>query len=74
MRLQHIFHSDQFGYARHARAFRTQIDLNKQKLMQTNLGTESTGVFRAYFRLWIRLACVLKTSEIFFAEIKYTLI
>jgi hypothetical protein len=27
---QHIFHSDQFGYARHARAFRTQIDLNKK--------------------------------------------
>ena len=41
---QHIFHSDQFGYAKYARAFRTQIDLNKQKLMQTNLGTESTGV------------------------------
>ena len=37
---QHIFDSDQFGYAKHARAFRTQIDLNK-KIMQTNLGTES---------------------------------
>ena len=27
---QHIFDSDQFGYAKHARAFRTQIDLNKK--------------------------------------------
>ena len=27
---QHIFHSDQFGYAKHARAFRTQVDLNKK--------------------------------------------
>ena len=26
----HIFHSDQFEYAKHARAFRTQIDLNKK--------------------------------------------
>jgi hypothetical protein len=27
---QHIFHSDKFWYAKHARAFRTQIDLNKK--------------------------------------------
>jgi hypothetical protein len=40
---ENIFYLDQFGYAKHARAFRTQIDLNK-KIMLTNLGTESTGV------------------------------
>jgi hypothetical protein len=27
---QKIFHSDQYGYAKRARAFRTQIDLNKK--------------------------------------------
>jgi hypothetical protein len=27
---QHTFHSDQFGYAKLARAFRTQIDQNKK--------------------------------------------
>ena len=27
---QHMLHSDQFGYAKHARAFRTQIDLIKR--------------------------------------------
>jgi hypothetical protein len=43
---QHIFHSDQFGYAKHAR---TQIDLNKQKLMQSNLGTESTRLIKIPF-------------------------
>ena len=36
----YMFHSDQFGYTKHARAFRTQIDL--KKIMQTNFGTEST--------------------------------
>jgi hypothetical protein len=33
------FSFSQIGYAKHARAFRTQIDLNKK--MQTNLGDKN---------------------------------
>jgi hypothetical protein len=47
---QHIFYSNQFEYVKHACAFRIQIDLNKNKLMQSNFGAESTTpVFSPYF-------------------------
>ena len=43
---QHIFHSDQFGYAKHARAFRTQINLikkiNADHAFRTQMGTLDT--------------------------------
>ena len=64
---QHIFHSDQFGYAKHARAFRTQIGLNKKKIMQTNLGTESTlpYILRESAGKFLKYAKVLNIFSIF---------
>ena len=35
---QYTFHSDQYEYAKHARAFRTQVDLNKKNVDQFGYG------------------------------------
>jgi hypothetical protein len=44
---QHMFHSDQFGYAKHARAFRTQIDLKKNNADQFGYGMQDRA-FRTH--------------------------